>query len=76
MSSPAAFARLHGYYYNLISGLCLISVVLVKFYFPETRDCTLEGVANKFQDKTVLEEDEKVAASTQLSKKADVGPEA
>lgn len=49
MSSPAAFARLGGYYYIIISGLCLVSVLLVKFVYPETAGCTFEGVASKFE---------------------------
>lgn len=71
----SGFGRLGGYYYIVISGFCLISVLLVKFVYPETAGVTLEGVAKKFEDKPVLKEDENDVDSIELSRRVDVGPE-
>ena len=76
MSSPDAFAGIHGYYYIVIAGFCLISVALAKFYYVETANHTLEEVAVAFGDKAFLHEDEQIVASAQLSRKVSVVPHA
>jgi hypothetical protein len=50
MVSPDAFAGIHGYYYLVIAGFCLISAVLAKFYYVETAGHTLEEIAIAFGD--------------------------
>ena len=50
MVSPDAFAGIHGYYYIVIAGFCLISAVLAKFYYVETAGHTLEEIAIAFGD--------------------------
>ncbi|CCG83450.1 putative MFS sugar transporter [Taphrina deformans PYCC 5710] len=51
MSTPAAFASMHGYYYLLIAGFCFISLLMVKFLYIETAGCTLEEIAIQFGDR-------------------------
>ncbi|KFZ10148.1 hypothetical protein V501_05333 [Pseudogymnoascus sp. VKM F-4519 (FW-2642)] len=72
MSSPDAFAGIHGYYYVVIAGFCLCSVALVKFYYVETANHTLEEVAVAFGDKAFLRQDDQVMASAQLSRRVSV----
>jgi hypothetical protein len=72
MSSPDAFAGIHGYYYIVIAGFCLISVALAKFYYVETANHTLEEVAVAFGDKAFLREDDQVMASANLTRRVSV----
>lgn len=72
MSSPAAFDGIHGYYYVIIAGFCLISVALAKFYYVETANHTLEEIAVAFGDKAFMMEDEQVMASAQLNRRVPV----
>lgn len=72
MSSPDAFAGIHGYYYIVIAGFCLCSVALAKFYYVETANHTLEEVAVAFGDKAFLCEDDQVMVSAQLSRRTSV----
>ncbi|OBT45487.1 hypothetical protein VE00_05050 [Pseudogymnoascus sp. WSF 3629] len=72
MSSPDAFAGIHGYYYVVIAGFCLCSVALAKFYYVETANHTLEEVAVAFGDKAFFREDDQVMASAQLSGRVSV----
>jgi hypothetical protein len=76
MSSPDAFAGIHGYYYIIIAGFCLTSVALAKFYYVETANHTLEEVAVAFGDKAFAHEDEQIMASAHLSEKVSVVPHA
>ncbi|KAK9311784.1 hypothetical protein V1524DRAFT_450125 [Lipomyces starkeyi] len=57
MSSPAAFAKFHGYYYLIIVGFCLISLAMVKFRHIETARVTLEEIAIQFGDRAFEHED-------------------
>ncbi|KAK9312145.1 general substrate transporter [Lipomyces starkeyi] len=57
MSSPAAFAKIHGYYYLIIVGFCLISLAMVKFMYIETARVTLEEIAIQFGDRAFEHED-------------------
>ncbi|KAF7507626.1 hypothetical protein GJ744_010296 [Endocarpon pusillum] len=67
MSSPDAFAGIHGYYYVIISGFCLFSTGLVYFYYVETANHTLEEIAIAFGDKAFVENDDEIIASARLS---------
>ncbi|KAK9313983.1 general substrate transporter [Lipomyces starkeyi] len=58
MSSPAAFAKIKGYYYLIIVGFCLISLVMVKFMYIETAKVTLEEIAIQFGDRAFEHEDQ------------------
>ncbi|KAK9242082.1 hypothetical protein V1506DRAFT_569217 [Lipomyces tetrasporus] len=57
MSSPAAFAKIKGYYYLIIVGFCLISLAMVKFMYVETARFTLEEIAIQFGDRAFEHED-------------------
>ncbi|KAK9341920.1 hypothetical protein V1522DRAFT_425667 [Lipomyces starkeyi] len=57
MSSPAAFAKFHGYYYLVIVGFCLISLAMAKFMHIETARVTLEEIAIQFGDRAFEHED-------------------
>lgn len=57
MSTPSAFARLHGYYYLLIAGFCFISLIMVKVLYVETSGCTLEEIARQFGDRAFEDEE-------------------
>ncbi|KAG4432314.1 hypothetical protein IFR05_012193 [Cadophora sp. M221] len=72
MSSPAAFDGIHGYYYVIIAGFCLISVCLAKFYYVETANHTLEEIALAFGDKAFMMEDEQVIADAALMRRPSV----
>ncbi|KAK9311383.1 general substrate transporter [Lipomyces starkeyi] len=58
MSSPAAFAKIKGYYYLIIVGFCLVSLVMVKFMYIETAKVTLEEIAIQFGDRAFEHEDQ------------------
>ncbi|KAK9491673.1 general substrate transporter [Lipomyces doorenjongii] len=58
MSSPAAFAKIKGYYYLIIVGFCLISLAMVKFLYIETAKVTLEEIAIQFGDRAFEHEDQ------------------
>ncbi|KAA8917593.1 hypothetical protein TRICI_000286 [Trichomonascus ciferrii] len=50
MSTPSGFATMHGYYYLMIVGFNLISILLVKFFYIETAKHSLEEIAVLFGD--------------------------
>ncbi|KAK9235564.1 general substrate transporter [Lipomyces kononenkoae] len=58
MSSPAAFAKIKGYYYLVIVGFCLVSLVMVKFLYVETARVTLEEIAIQFGDRAFEHEEQ------------------
>ncbi|KAM0549079.1 hypothetical protein ACHAPJ_009654 [Fusarium lateritium] len=66
MSSPKAFAGIHGYYYVIILGFCLFSVGLVKFYFVETAHHTLEEISTAFGDKAFMDDDNQIMQEANL----------
>lgn len=72
MSSPDAFAGIHGYYYVVIAGFCLFSSGLVYFYYVETVNHTLEEIAIAFGDKAFLDDDEQIMASVHLTQRAPI----
>ena len=57
MSSPDAFAGIHGYYYLIIAGFCLFSAGLAWLYYVETVGHTLEEIAVAFGDKAFIDDD-------------------
>lgn len=71
MSSPDAFAGIHGYYYLIIAGFCLFSAALAWLYYVETAGHTLEEIAIAFGDKAFIEEDDEVVRAASLT--MDVG---
>ncbi|KAH7370116.1 general substrate transporter [Rhexocercosporidium sp. MPI-PUGE-AT-0058] len=66
MSSPAAFNGIGGYYYVIIAGFCLFSSGLVKLFYVETANHTLEEIALAFGDKAFMVDDEQVVAKADL----------
>lgn len=58
MVSPDAFAGIHGYFYLVIAGFCLVSAALAKWYYVETAGCPLEEVAVAFGDKAFSAEND------------------
>ena len=68
MSSPDAFAGIQGYYYIIIAGFCLFSVGLVKFFYVETANHTLEEIATAFGDRAFMDDDDAVMNAAHLSK--------
>ncbi|KAF7540714.1 hypothetical protein G7054_g1176 [Neopestalotiopsis clavispora] len=62
MSSPSAFAAMHGYYYVLILGFCLFSAGMVKLLYVETARHTLEEIATAFGDLAFLDENRDLGA--------------
>lgn len=50
MSTPSGFATMHGYYYLMIVGFNLLSILIVKFFFVETAKHSLEEIAVLFGD--------------------------
>ncbi|CAG8947111.1 unnamed protein product [Penicillium salamii] len=66
MSSPDAFSGIGGYYYLIIMGFCLFSVGLVKFYFVETANHTLEELAVAFGDRAFEDDADAVMNAASL----------
>lgn len=64
MSSPDAFAGIHGYYYVIIAGFCLFSTGLVYFYYVETANHTLEEISLAFGDKAFVDDDAEVVLAS------------
>ncbi|KAF2721040.1 putative MFS monosaccharide transporter [Polychaeton citri CBS 116435] len=60
-AGPSAFATIHENYYYVFVGCTLFFFVIAWFYFPETKQKTLEEVAAAFGDKVVLVTDNDVA---------------
>ena len=58
--TPPLFSALHGGYYFLLLGSCLISGVIVWLLYPETAGKTLEELGEVFGDGVVTAVDEEV----------------
>lgn len=67
MVSPDAFAGIHGYFYLIISGFCLISAGLAWLYYVETMGHTLEEIAIAFGDKAFLDDDGDIIGTADLA---------
>ncbi|XWX02070.1 hypothetical protein V2A60_010102 [Cordyceps javanica] len=69
MVSPDAFAGIHGYFYLIIAGFCLVSALLAWTYYVETAGHNLEEIAIAFGDKAFVGSDEEVIENTTFNKK-------
>ena len=58
--TPPLFSALHGGYYFLLLGSCLISGVIVWLLYPETAGKTLEELGEVFGDGVVTAVDKEV----------------
>ncbi|EAW06315.1 putative MFS monosaccharide transporter (Hxt8) [Aspergillus clavatus NRRL 1] len=56
-AGPSAFANIHENYYYVFVACTLFFLVVAYFYFPETKQKTLEEIAASFGDKVILPED-------------------
>ncbi|OTB01413.1 hypothetical protein M426DRAFT_266340 [Hypoxylon sp. CI-4A] len=52
-AGPTAFATIHENYYYVFAGCCSVYLVLVYFFYPETKQKTLEEIAAAFGDRVV-----------------------
>jgi hypothetical protein len=75
MTSPDAFAGIHGYYYLIIGGFCLFSAGLAYFYYIETANHSLEEIAVAFGDKAFVDNDAEVMAVAELKQVGTTGYE-
>ncbi|KZT09441.1 general substrate transporter [Laetiporus sulphureus 93-53] len=55
--TPPLFAAIHGGFYFILLGLCVISGIFVYFVYPETAHRTLEELGEVFGDKGGAEEE-------------------
>ncbi|KAL1958645.1 hypothetical protein VTO42DRAFT_3988 [Malbranchea cinnamomea] len=62
-AGPSAFANIGENYYYVFVGCSLFFLTVAYFYFPETKQKTLEEIAAAFGDKVVLVADSEIAAS-------------
>ncbi|EYE97367.1 putative MFS monosaccharide transporter (Hxt8) [Aspergillus ruber CBS 135680] len=53
-AGPSAFANIHENYYYVFVACTLSFLVIAYFYFPETKQKTLEEIASAFGDKVIL----------------------
>ncbi|KAH7418014.1 MFS transporter [Cadophora sp. MPI-SDFR-AT-0126] len=53
-AGPSAFATIHENYYYVFVGCSFFFLVIAYFFFPETKQKTLEDIAAAFGDKVVL----------------------
>ncbi|EXJ95543.1 hypothetical protein A1O1_00665 [Capronia coronata CBS 617.96] len=53
-AGPSAFANIHESYYYVFVGCSIFFLVIAYFYFPETKQKSLEEIAAAFGDKVVL----------------------
>ncbi|OTA95260.1 hypothetical protein M434DRAFT_393988 [Hypoxylon sp. CO27-5] len=61
-AGPSAFANIHENYYYVFVGCTSFFLVIAYFYFPETRQKTLEEIARAFGDKVVLVDEARIDA--------------
>ncbi|KAF2098065.1 putative MFS monosaccharide transporter [Rhizodiscina lignyota] len=61
-AGPSAFATIGENYYYVFVGCCAVFLVLVYFYFPETKKKTLEEIAAAFGDRVVELDEQQIAA--------------
>ncbi|KAK5550757.1 hypothetical protein LTR46_011247 [Exophiala xenobiotica] len=59
--APTAFAAITGYYYLVGAGVTILFAILAYFYFPETKNLSLEDIAEVFGDNITLEDPEEEA---------------
>ncbi|CAK7215965.1 hypothetical protein SEUCBS140593_002708 [Sporothrix eucalyptigena] len=52
-AGPSAFAKIGQNYYYVFVGCCAVYSVIIYFYYPETKQKTLEGIAAAFGDHVV-----------------------
>ncbi|KAH9905167.1 general substrate transporter [Xylariomycetidae sp. FL2044] len=72
-AGPSAFATIGENYYYVFVGCCVVYLVLIYFYFPETKLKTLEEIAAAFGDRVVeLVEHHDVAEGLALKEKMGV----
>ncbi|EDP54357.1 MFS monosaccharide transporter (Hxt8), putative [Aspergillus fumigatus A1163] len=57
-AGPSAFANIHENYYYVFVACTAFFFVVAYFYFPETKQKTLEEIAASFGDKVILPEDQ------------------
>ncbi|KAI0413942.1 putative MFS monosaccharide transporter [Xylaria grammica] len=60
-AGPTAFANIGENYYYVFVSICTIYLVLVYFYFPETKQKSLEEIAAAFGDRVVEVNDHDIA---------------
>lgn len=53
-AGPSAFANIHENYYYVFVACSAFFLVVAYFYFPETKQKSLEEIAAAFGDKVVL----------------------
>ncbi|GAB1218368.1 hypothetical protein ATERTT37_007622 [Aspergillus terreus] len=53
-AGPSAFANIHENYYYVFVACSLFFFVIAYFYFPETKQKTLEEIAASFGDKVIV----------------------
>lgn len=66
-AGPTAFANIRENYYYVFAGLSLLWLVGIYFFFPETRNRTLEEIAAQFGDR-VVEADHMEVVNTDIGK--------
>ena len=73
-ATPPLFAALHGAYYFVLVGSCVISGIVVYCVYPETAHRTLEELAEVFQDAVPPSQCEKLARAISTGTATGVGP--
>ncbi|BCR89148.1 putative MFS monosaccharide transporter (Hxt8) [Aspergillus chevalieri] len=53
-AGPSAFANIHENYYYVFVACTLFFLVIAYFYFPETKQKTLEEIASAFGDRVII----------------------
>ncbi|RFU29556.1 hypothetical protein B7463_g6777, partial [Scytalidium lignicola] len=72
-AGPSAFANIRENYYYVFVACCFVYFFLIYFYFPETKQKTLEEIAASFNDRVVeVEEQDVFAERTMMEGKAGV----
>ncbi|KAL2220499.1 MFS monosaccharide transporter [Thermoascus aurantiacus ATCC 26904] len=61
-AGPSAFANIHENYYYVFVACSFFFLVIAWFYFPETKQKTLEEIAAAFGDRVVLPSEAEIAA--------------
>jgi len=61
-AGPSAFANIHQNYYYVFVASSFLFLILAYFYFPETKQKTLEEIAAAFGDKVVLVTERDIAS--------------
>lgn len=60
-AGPTAFAKIKQNYYYVFAGCTLFFLVMAFFFFPETKQKSLEEIAAAFGDKVVLPDEDNLA---------------